>query len=546
VKFTEALRLVRDSPEGRALPVRLAMSGTPDVLLLYLQAAAAERGYVIEPDFLPFNTLRQFLLTEERDGSPVRYILLPWDLVPELDWRSGIPAGAPEAQAMDAAASQFLEALGEDAHASFYIPAPVPPLHHHPAPVRRLSRTLAESLRWRGAEIWPADWFSLSAYLGSGTALASARLGEAAREIVASLTAQRAEPRKVLVTDLDGVLWGGVVGEDGPEGIECAPEGKGYRHFLFQTFLRKLRREGVLLAAISRNDPELAEAGLGHENLLVHEEDFVAVLASYNAKSAQLRQLSESLNLGLESFVFVDDNPVELAEVREALPGITCAEFPRSEDAMPGFFDHLADLFARERVTVEDRERTDLYRRRLEGLPPSEAEGADLSRFLETLEMRLVVRDRTEARRERAVQLINKTNQFNLNGIRRLDAEVAGLLAEGGRLYTASLADRTGSHGEILACLMDGEGRIRSFVMSCRVFQRRVEHGFLGWLLDRQGGALGPFEFRATPRNEPIRRFLASLGLEPPETAGDVHVPSESIRRLAGSAAPLFELVEEG
>ena len=522
MKFLEAHRVVEEFEGGPERRCFIGMSGTADPLFLYLRAAGAQRGIEVVPEAAPFGTLRQSVLSGGNlapAGADERWILTPWDLVPELDWRTGFPdvAGVSD---LEAEAQRFLQAVGQERLSkSFYLAAPIPPIHPHPDETAFLARSLLQELSASGATIWSPERFSLSSYLHSGFPLASGELGAAARELVASLIDGSAEPMKVLVTDLDGVLWDGIIGDDGPEGVECSPEGRGYRHFLYQSFLLKLKREGGILAAVSRNDPAVVEEAFERVPLSVEKEDFVSVLATYGAKSTCLRELAEGLNLGLDSFVFVDDNPVELAEVQEALPSVNTVRFPDSLDAFGGFLDRLAGLFAKHRLTPEDRKRTDYYRQRLEGMVPSGAEGADLTAFLQDLQMVLTIRDRTHGNRDRVVQLINKTNQFNLNGIRRSDEEVRGMLEEGGKLFGASLRDRTGEHGEILACLLDGEGRVRSLVMSCRVFQRRVEHAFLQWLLKEQGGSK-ELEFRVTERNEPLRHFLRSLGADQPEHEG--------------------------
>src|SRR5262249_7748607 len=156
-----------------------------------------------------------------------------------------------------------------------------------------------------------------------------------------------------------------------------------------------------------------------------------------------IREIARQLNLGLDAFVFVDDNPIELEEVSSALPDVRVIRFPSSDDRMPELFDALCQLFPRTVVTTEDADRTNMYRRRLDGMVPDTSEGADLTAFLRGLEMSLVINDRSRGDRARAVQLINKTNQFNLNGRRVTDEEVGAVLADGGRLYTASLSDRT-------------------------------------------------------------------------------------------------------
>ena len=130
--------------------------------------------------------------------------------------------------------------------------------------------------------------------------------------------------------------------------------------------------------------------------------------------------------------------------------------------------------------------------------------------FLKDLRMVLTIYDRTKGQWTRAYQLINKTNQFNLNGRRIDESYVANILTDGGRMFTAKLEDRAGSHGEIMACLVDRYGRVQALVMSCRVFQRRVEYAFLIWLYRYWKGNALTFEFSATKRNEPFRKFLAN------------------------------------
>jgi FkbH-like protein len=263
------------------------------------------------------------------------------------------------------------------------------------------------------------------------------------------------------------------------------------------------------------------------------------VLAGYGAKSAQISHLARSLNLGLESFVFVDDNPVELAEVATALPQVTIRTFPDRDEGIPALFQELAADFRRDVITAEDRNRTEMYRRRFESIAPIELAGADLTAFLRELSMTLTIHDRSSGDRTRAVQLINKTNQFNLNGRRVEDADIASILAGGGRLYGASLADRTGSHGEILSCLVDSRGVMRAFVMSCRVFQRRVEHAFLAWLC-AQAGAPTLLDYAETPRNEPFRIFLRDAAFT---VSGDaVKLDPDAFRTGHGESLGLFAL----
>lgn len=508
MSFLEAHKTVRAFKGGPPLEFLLGMSGTADTLDVFVRAAAARRGRSARMRTLPFNTLSQAVLTTAGTAEAEVYVLYPWDLVAEADWRSGIPAVVPVEHEMRTRAEATVERIAQrNVVGVVYVPAPLPPLFSDPSVDARLAEWLQALVVRIGAQVLGSDTFSLANYLSTGSPFTSAALDHVADAIVDAAMGGASERKKVLVTDLDNVMWAGVIGEDGVNGIACGAEGAGYRHFLYQTLLGKLRRDGVLLAAVTRNDDELARAPFVAGRTALAINDFVAIVASYNAKSAQIRQLAEQLNLGIDAFVFVDDNPIELTEVEGALPGIRVLRFPDSDDSIPEFFREIANLFPRRNLTAEDAQRTELYRRRLSSMVPASVAGTDLTEFLRGLGMSMKVSDRSTGDRTRAVQLINKTNQFNLNGQRITDDEVGVILAQGGRLYTAELADRSGSHGEVLAMLIDRDGVVRSFVMSCRVFQRRLEFAFLAWLVS-EGSAPRALAFVETPRNEPIRQFL--------------------------------------
>ena len=539
MKFLEARRILTQFKGGPAKPFLFGMSGTADPIGLYLEAAGAERGVEAQPRYLPFGTLSQALLEPPGEDEEV-FLLLPWDLVPEADWRSGVPGSRCESAALEQRSDRMIGLLaGRPRARLLYLPAPCPPLTGSPAEDDRLARWLRGRMAECGAREVPAEAFSLGGYLGSGCPLGGAGLGAVARAAIDALLPSPPGPVRVIVTDLDNVVWGGVIGEDGLEGIACGPEGKGYRHWMYQTALVRWRHQGVLVAAVSRNDEEIARCPFEAGHTAIGLDDLVALLASYHAKSAQIRALAEQLNLGLDAFLFIDDNPIELEEVRRALPEVRCLQFPPGDEGLPELLREVELLCQRPRLTGEDRERTELYRRRLASMAPSEATGADLTAFLRDLEMRLTIHDRSRGDRARAVQLINKTNQFNLNGVRITDAEVGELLGTGAKLWGASLHDRTGSHGEILACLVRPDGVVQSWVMSCRVFQRRVEHAFLCWLA-AQPDPPSAFEFAETPRNEPIRVFLRNPAFQ--EIDGLSRFDASAFRSAHGDVLDLFQI----
>ncbi len=544
MSFLDATRAVREFTGGPALDFKLAMSGTPDPLTLYLRAAAARIGFEAKPAYLPFNTLHQAVFTAPDAAVPEIFLLTPWDLLPELDWRTGVTliGDASESALIDRAA-EFLGRVQARSEQILYVSASCPPLwldgDRNAAFLGRLC-SLVQSVR---GVVLPGEMFSLSSYLASGTPINSASLDDVSTRVIAAAHPKVAHSLKVIVTDLDQTLWAGVVGDDGPKGLSYAAQGKGYPHFLYQTLLSRLREAGVLLAAVSKNDPDTALAPLRAGNMVLNEGDFVAVLASWNAKSAQIRLLAEQLNLGLDSFMFVDDNPVELAEVERELPMVARLQFPKSAQELPALFSALVEFFPRSQATAEDQERTQLYRRRLEGMVPSDVSGADLTNYLLGLQMTLVITDRSAGDRARAVQLLNKTNQFNANGRRVTDEEVQAMLNAGGKLYTATLGDRTGSHGEILVALIDLDGVIRSFVMSCRVFQRRVEFAFVAWLA-AAGQQLSGIEYCKTERNEPFRLFLLGC-LSEVSGEGIVDVTHSKLGTRFTDDLGLFRVTEE-
>ena len=542
VNFLEARRLVTDFHVGEPLPFLFALSGTAEPFVLYLRAAAAKRGRAAEVRLLPFNTLAQAV---RQDADPMAievFLLMPWDFVPEADWRSGVPESVDEDQVRSQASETARLLARRSGARMLYVPAPLPPLFPDPARGAALARSLESLALGLGAHLLPAEAFALPAYLSSGCPVAGHAIGLVAEAVVEAAAAARAEPKKVLVTDLDNVLWRGLIAEDGVEGIAFDPVGVGYRHFVYQSLLRRLRREGTLLAAVSRNDPDVARAPFETGRMLLREADFVAIIASYHPKSAQIRELAQRLNLGLDSFVFVDDNPVEVAEVSLALPGVRCVAFPQHDHAFVTFVNDLANLFPHRMITAEDRERTDLYRRRLEGIVSTDLQGADLTRFLRDLKMTLTIHDRGRGDRTRAVQLINKTNQFNLNGHRVTDEQVRAMLEAGGRLFGAVLADRTGNHGEVLTCLVASDSTIASFVMSCRVLQRRVEYAFLAWLAGQPTPPVA-LQWESTARNEPFRQFLSEVA-GPLNGAGPVRLEPAAVAARYAQDLALFTVCQ--
>ena len=389
-----------------------------------------------------------------------------------------------------------------------YIHAPILPVFHNDADNIYLEQIIKGAAHSLGADFFASEFFSLSGYLRQGYPFPGNKVSSIAKSITDKALGEQQPLFKVLVTDLDNVLWKGVIGEDGLENLHYHADKNGYKHYIYQTFLKKLQQSGVLLAAVSRNDAELALTPFKKGDLYLKEDDFVSIQASYNNKSAHIRALASELNLPTQSFVFIDDNPIEIEEVSLSIPDIKCHLFPRKDEQLPTLLSTLAADFSRDIITPEDSAKTKLYKQRAKTLEINSSDNTDLSAYLESLKMHMRISFKNNQTNERAVQLINKTNQFNFNGKRYTKNTIDDTLKNHGQLITAELSDTYGSHGEIIACLLDKDYKILSLVMSCRVFQRCAEYAFLYWLikyLDRQQLI---FHYIKTQQNIPISSFL--------------------------------------
>ena len=331
MKFLETQKILRGFQGGKPTNVYLGMSGLASPLIPFIKAMAAQINIDVEIDTPPFGTLHHAVLTANAKEKEI-YILFPWDILPELDWRTGFPEKEFDFSSLSAQAMDSIKRFAARESAAFvYIQAPTPPFYI--SEIDRLkfeAMVAASALRLPDCISLPPDYFSLAEYCAYGCPFASSKLGDLARVIRNLIWQEYAASHKVLVTDLDNVVWRGVVSEDGLNGIEYEARDGGYIHFLYQEFLRSLVARGILLAAVSRNDQDVALSPFKADLMALKESHFVSIVASYQAKSAQIDSLAEQMNLPLEAFVFIDDNELEIAEVSQALPSVTCLTFPKN------------------------------------------------------------------------------------------------------------------------------------------------------------------------------------------------------------------------
>jgi FkbH-like protein len=303
------------------------------------------------------------------------------------------------------------------------------------------------------------------------------------------LAARLGRSAKCLVLDLDNTLWGGVIGDDSIEGIQLGQgHALGEAYVAFQHYVRDLSMRGAILAVCSKNDESIARAPFReHSEMVLRETDIACFAANWEDKAANLRLISETLKIGLEHIVFVDDNPFERERVRGELPSVSVPEMP--ED--PAHYAQcLADAgyFEAVYLTGDDLERTSQYQanRQRESMKSSTA---SLDEYLAGLGMELLWSPFNEAGAQRVTQLINKTNQFNLTARRYSESEVRALMEDPEALtLQLRLTDRFGDNGMIAVIIAraspGGDATIEAWLMSCRVLGRTVERATLGVLVE--------------------------------------------------------------
>lgn len=343
-------------------------------------------------------------------------------------------------------------------------------------------------------------------------------------DIVAEQLALLAEARphkKGLITDLDDTLWSGIVGEVGAQGVFWDLDHDGQMHGVYQQMLRSLAESGVLIAAASKNNPDAVAEVFRREDLLLPEKHVFPVEAHWGAKSKSVARILETWNVGAESVVFVDDSPMELAEVRNAFSELECIQFPTGNDqAIYELLETLRDIFGKPQILEEDQVRLQSIRN-WQGVR-EKLNTAASSDFLEDIDGQINLGFTKAPYDARALQLVNKTNQFNLNGNRYTEAAWLSYLHQPETfLLLVSYEDRYGRLGKIAVITGHTTANavfVDNWVMSCRAFARKIEYRCLEQLFERYQANEIVFNFVATARNTPLQDFFKPfLGKAPNE-----------------------------
>jgi FkbH-like protein len=292
---------------------------------------------------------------------------------------------------------------------------------------------------------------------------------------------------KCVALDLDNVLWGGVIGDDGLEGIRLGHLGEGEAFVQFQMWLKELRARGIILGVCSKNDPEKAhEPFRAHSDMVLREEDISCFIANWDDKAHNLRQLASRLNIGLDSIVFLDDTPFERNLVRDLVPDVCVPEMPSDPAEFIPYLESL-NLFESTQFSEEDRKRADFYRANV--LRESEhARFTDVNEYLVSLGMAAEFERFDDLHLPRIAQLVQRTNQFNLTTIRHSPAELKDFAEDPDYFpFYVTLTDRFGDNGLISVVIAKRDGdalELVTWLMSCRVISRRLEEFVLDQLVE--------------------------------------------------------------
>jgi FkbH-like protein len=550
VKLAEALSIVRSAPvNGTTFHVVLACGFTPlhlqNYLAAYLQRAMPDRRVHIETGLFEdaIGTLTNFRNSQAQAGV----LVLEWaDLDSRLGYRHlggwgqrVVPSILANVQTK---LKQFESIIRETSSASklaISLPTlPLPPGFHTSCwqateaelALREAVLSFARSISAHPSVLVVNEQnlnsfspfhtrYDFRSDLNTGfpyTLTHAEALGQGLAALV-----KASEPKKGLITDLDDTLWLGLVGEIGHEQVAWDLASHGQLHGLYQQMLRLLAEQGVLIAVASKNSPEIAAQALSRADLILHKDQIFPIEVHWEAKSSSVARILRAWNIGADSVVFIDDSPMELAEVQAAYPAMECILFPKS-DLPAGFalLQRLRDLFGKPRLSEEDTYRLQSIRQGQQ-FAESQDSSSSLEDLLASAEATISLEYNPPASDKRIVELVNKTNQFNLNGRRFTEAEWQEELQNSGAFALAiSYQDKFGPLGKI--AVISGRHNadtlmIEAWVMSCRAFSRRIEHQTIARLFERFGAKDMVFNFAPTAKNKPLTDFLKELTGEEPE-----------------------------
>lgn len=327
--------------------------------------------------------------------------------------------------------------------------------------------------------------------------------------------------KKCLVLDLDNTLWGGIVGEDGVHGIMIGGDYPGNAYRYFQRHLLDLQRQGIILTVCSKNNlNDIVQVWSENQNNLIKEDSLSAYRINWQDKATNIVELAQELNIGIDSMVFIDDNPTERELIKRMLPEVIVPDFPEHPYNLPPFIAKIAqDYFSIYHLTQEDKAKTEQYKANAER-KMSNSLFSDMREYLFSLEMKLIIEPASPITIERVAQMTQKTNQFNLTTRRYTESDIESMLVQGAKIWTLSVSDRFGDNGItglLIAKIDNSTATIDTLLLSCRILGKGIEVEFVKYilhLLKNSGIEQVVAEYISTVKNGQVADFYTRLGFE--------------------------------
>lgn len=327
--------------------------------------------------------------------------------------------------------------------------------------------------------------------------------------------------KKCLILDLDNTLWGGIVGEDGINGIAIGGDYPGNAFLLFQQLIEKLGEQGIILSVCSKNNlTDIVQMWNEHPTNILKEKHFSALKINWNNKAENIRELADELNIGLDSMIFFDDNPSERELIKSVLPQVFVPDFPEYPYQLPNFIKEIAEnYFSVYTLTIEDIAKTEQYKANAQR-NNFISSFQNMDDYLANLEMILEIKEINDSTLSRVVQLIQKTNQFNLTTKRYTDVEILNFLELGYQIYTLNVKDKFGDNGltgVIIIQVNNTSAFIDTLLLSCRILGKGIEKAFVYkilQLLKKQGIEKVLAKYIPSPKNLQVADFYNTLGFD--------------------------------
>ena len=344
-------------------------------------------------------------------------------------------------------------------------------------------------------------------------------LPEVAKQTIDVIKAMKGKMKKCVILDLDNTLWGGVIGDDGLENIQIGELGLGHAFSEFQMWLKELQKRGIILAVCSKNEEETAkEPFLKHPEMVLHMEDIAMFVANWEDKASNIKRIQDTLNIGMDSIVFFDDNPFERNLVKSMIPDITVPDLPEDPSQYLEYVK-LLNLFETAAYSETDKNRTKQYQEEI-GRVNLQKQFSSYSEYLESLEMVAEAKPFDKFHFSRIAQLTQRSNQFNLRTVRYTEQEIEQLAKEKEHLTLYfTLKDKFGDYGLISVVIMDKQPEntlfISEWVMSCRVLKRGMEEFILDEIIrtaEENGFKKVIGEYIRTPKNNMVSELYKKMG----------------------------------